>query len=130
MSSYNQVSLFIVCDGKNLVEGNICKHVMEPLDKIEGITEFSTSNGTNIVNASAKWKESDISQKVIEIKNIQGVVDVKVSKFVRINIKEYIQLSENISGNLKRDPIGQITQAEKDKDYYKALSYACSVFGD
>lgn len=123
-------SLSILCNREDSVKGDICKHVMESLENIEGLTGYSNTCGTNLVIASAKWKESDVSQKVIQIKNIHGVADVRVNKHVKVNIMEHIQLSEEISGTLMKDPIGEIMRAEKDKDYFKAFSYACSVFGN
>jgi hypothetical protein len=120
MSEHLEVSLHIICNEENPVNVNGCKQVMESLDKIGGMTGISIAHGTNVVRASAKWRESDIAQKVIEIKNIQYVVDVQVSRLFERNIMEPpLPISDKISGNLKKDPVGEITKAEKDNDYFK-----------
>ena len=67
---------------------------------------------------------------MIQIKNIQGIVDVKVSRlFKRSIVEPTVKISDKISGYLMNNPIGEITRAEKNKDYFKVSSYTCAIFG-
>jgi hypothetical protein len=45
-----------------------------------------------------------------------------------VNIKESLEISESVSWDIKRDALVQITRAKDAKDYYKAVSLACTVF--
>ena len=53
MSERLEVSLYIICYEKNLVEGTTCKETMKSLEKIEGMTGFSISNETNVITTSS-----------------------------------------------------------------------------
>jgi hypothetical protein len=51
-----------------------------------------------------------------------------VSKVIAMEIKETISVSDSLSWNIIKDPINELKKAEKDADYYKLLSYACTIF--
>jgi hypothetical protein len=43
-------------------------------------------------------------------------------------ISEGIILSDSVSWNLGKEPIGEVTRARDAKDYYKAISLPCTLF--
>ena len=44
------------------------------------------------------------------------------------NISESITVSDSVSWNLEKEPIGEVTRARDAKDYYKAISLSCTLF--
>jgi hypothetical protein len=58
------------------------------LDKIDGITARSFTKGTNSINASAEWEESEISRKIEEIQDIENVATLNYNKRVKKSILE------------------------------------------
>jgi hypothetical protein len=58
------------------------------LDKIDGITARSFTKGTNSINASAEWEESEISGKIEQIQNIGHVITLNYNKRVKRNTLE------------------------------------------
>jgi hypothetical protein len=52
----------------------------------------------------------------------------KKNKLAVRTINESIRLSDNVSWNLEKEPIGEVTRAKDAKDYYKAISLSCTLF--
>src|SRR5437764_9683853 len=102
-----EISLHIAIDG---TDQNVLKHILESLDETEGITARTFTRETNSINASAEWEESEISKKVEEIQKIDHVIDVKYNKHVTRCIEETLQLSDNVSFVVIKDPIGEINR--------------------
>lgn len=120
-----EISLYMTIDG---TDEDIPKLVLESLDKIDGINTRIFTRETNSINASAEWEESEITKKIEEIRNIDHVIDVNYNKHVTRLIPETLTLSENVSFVAIKDPVGEINRAQSEQDYFKAISYSCSVF--
>ena len=121
-----ELSLHIIVDD---TDEQILRRVLESLDKIDGITARSFTKGTNSINASAEWEESEISRKIEEIQNIENVTTLNYNKRVKRSILEpSVKVSDVISYTIIKDPIGEINRAQSEQDYFKAISYSCTVF--
>jgi hypothetical protein len=53
----------------------------------------------------------------------------KKTRLIARSLSDYVEVSDKLSWNLKKDPISEITRAKNVRDYYKALSLSCTVFG-
>lgn len=51
-----------------------------------------------------------------------------ISKIVTRELGEVIRVSDSPSWSIIKDPIKELTGAEEDGDYFKLVSYACTVF--
>ena len=73
--------------------------------------------------------------KIVEVANIERFSDHDIRhlscghsyKKVSREIVEVIPMSDSLSWTIIKDPINELTRAEKDGDYYKLFSYACTV---
>jgi hypothetical protein len=52
----------------------------------------------------------------------------KKYRFAVRNISESITVSDSVSWNLEKEPIGEVTRAGDAKDYYKAISCLAHYF--
>jgi hypothetical protein len=44
------------------------------------------------------------------------------------SVKENVGISDNASWLILKDPVAEIKKAVKDNDYFKTVTYACSIF--
>ena len=87
--------------------------------------------GQNAVEVSAKWHEYEFDSKIEEIQKIDNIKNIKIYKQNKLavrTISEGIILSDSVSWNLEKEPIGEVTRARDAKDYYKAISLSCTLF--
>jgi hypothetical protein len=59
------------------------------------------------------------------------VKDIIISKKNRLagrKIIDSITLLDNVSWNVDKEPIGEVTRSRDAKDYYKAISLSCTLF--
>jgi hypothetical protein len=122
---YIQVSFYILDD-------NVYRQIIESVNKIDGgIVSVIHPNVTNTIEVSAKWNESEFDNKIKEIQKIDNVKSIKIYKKNKLavrNIIESITLSESVSWNLEKEPVGEVTRARDTKDYYKGISLSCTLF--
>ncbi len=52
----------------------------------------------------------------------------KIVKRQKKQLGEVIRVSDSPSWSIIKDPINELTRAEEDGDYFKLVSYACTVF--
>jgi hypothetical protein len=65
MPDYIQVSLNILGD---VIDNNVYRQIIESVKRIDGgIISVIHPNGTNTVEVSAKWDESEFDNKIKEI---------------------------------------------------------------
>ena len=125
MPDYIQVSFYILDD-------NVYRQIIESVNKIDGgIVSVIHPNVTNTIEVSAKWNESEFDNKIKEIQKIDNVKSIKIYKKNKLavrNISESITVSDSVSWNLEKEPIGEVTRARDAKDYYKAISLSCTLF--
>jgi hypothetical protein len=75
------------------------------------------------------WENFEIDERIEEIRAIANVSEVTgVSRHFARRIEESIHLADQVSWEIKKDPLGEIVRANDAKDHYKALSLACTVF--
>ena len=129
MPDYIQVSFYILGD---VIDENVYRQIIGSVDKIDGgIFSIIHSNETNTVEVSAKWDESEFDNKIKEIQKIDNVKDIKIYKKNKLavrTINESITISDSVSWNLEKEPLGEVTRAKYAKDYYKAISLCCTLF--
>jgi hypothetical protein len=71
---------------------------------------------------------------IIEVRPYTDYVETILScghtpkKYARSIIEPSIQVSDNVLYNIIKDPIGEISRARSEKDYFKAITYSCTVF--
>lgn len=66
---------------------------------------------------------------VEKIRNIKNVIRVDYNKRVNRSILEpTVQVSDIVSYTIIKDPIGELNRAQAEQDYFKAISYSCTVF--
>ena len=127
MYEYLEISLYVLRDG---IDDQIYDRIIGEIKRIDrDIIKVTYTHGTNAIDVLAHWNESEVDERIGEMQRIANVKNVIVvhKKYVR-HIKEHIKISDNVSWNLEKDPIGEINRALEAKDYYKAISLACTVF--
>jgi hypothetical protein len=131
MSGYVEVSFIIVGD---VNDDDIYNQIIETVKRMDdnNIITITHTSGTNTVYASANWNKSEIDKKLEQIRNIANVKNVSIDKennFTPINIVENtIKISNHVSWDIVKDPINEINRAKDDGDYFKAITYSCTVF--
>jgi hypothetical protein len=79
--------------------------IIESLNGITGVTGYSHSKGTNIVNVVAKWKESELENKRKEVEVIPNVKYVNINrrgKNVSKTLIENVNISDDVIAAPKR----------------------------
>jgi hypothetical protein len=126
---YIQVSFYIL---GHVIDDNVYRQIIESVNKIDGgIVSVIHPNGTNTIEVSANWNESEFDNKIKEIQKIDNVKGIKIYKKNKLAVRtvsESITLSESVSWNLEKEPVGEVTRARDTKDYYKAISLSCTLF--
>jgi hypothetical protein len=126
--AYINVTFYILGD---VIDDQIYNHIIGALSKIDGIISTIHPQKTNTIEVSAKWKEPEFDKKIESIRKIANVKDIKIYKKNRLFIRSMIDnvtVSDNVSWNLKKEPIGEVTRAKDDREYYKAISLSCTLF--
>src|SRR6266496_5153907 len=67
-------------------------------------------------------------EEIGKIANVKAIRISKKNRLVVRNITDSMTCSDNVSWNLKKEPIGEVTRAKDDKEYYKAISLSCTLF--
>jgi hypothetical protein len=128
LTDYVKVSFSVIV--KN-VDQNVHSTIIESLIRIRGIRGANHTPLTNTINALAHWNEPEVEEKLEQIRSIANVQEVIVqssNKAVVRAQRENVNASENLSFEIVKDPIGEITRDKEAKDYFKAISYSCTVF--
>jgi LEA14-like dessication related protein len=93
-----------------LIDDNVYTQIIKSVNKIDGdIISVMHPNGTNTVEVSAKWDESEFDNKIKEIQKIDNVKDIRIYKKNKLavrTISESITLSDSVSWNLEKEPVG------------------------
>jgi hypothetical protein len=132
MSECVEVSFTII---GNVIDDDIYNQIMEAVKRIDdnNINTITHTSGTNTVYVSANWNESEVDEKMEGIRklpNIKLVVLSKKNKVIRRNnVEPIIKISDEVSWDIEKNPVDEITRAKDAKDYYKAISLSCTVFG-
>ena len=118
------------CVPSNVIDDQINSRIIDEIITISpNIIKLTHSQGTNAIDVSAVWEEFEIDRRIGDIRPIANVSDVLgVRKKFVVNIKESLKISESVSWDIKRDPVENINRAKDAKDYYTAISLACTVF--
>lgn len=74
--------------------------------------------------------------KTIEITNTEHFKDYDIdylacghnSKKITRTFVDNVSVSDSFSWTIIKEPLNELVRAEKDADYYKLLSYACTIF--
>ena len=107
-----------------------CEKIIESLGEL-GINESNFTVGTNHVYALANWNDAELSEKLKKIKEIPNVEYIEVSRAPKLivrSIVDNVPISERLSASILKDPIKEIKNAQDERDYFKALSYSCTIF--
>jgi hypothetical protein len=132
MSEYAEVSFTII---GNVIDDDIYNQIMEAVKRIDdnNINTITHTIGTNTVYVSANWNESEVDEKmegIRKLSNVKLVVLLKKNKVIRRNnVEPIIKISDEVSWDMEKNPVDEITRAKDAKDYYKAISLSCTVFG-
>jgi hypothetical protein len=124
-----EISFYIFGD---VISDSVYSQIMESLDEIDGIHILTHTYGTNTMYVSAKWKDFELDKKIEEIQkiaNVKGINIYKKTKLITRSLIDDVKVSDKISWKLNKDTISEITRAKNARDYYKALSLSCTVFG-
>jgi uncharacterized Zn finger protein (UPF0148 family) len=73
--------------------------------------------------------ECPVCTQRVELLKEEDQGDVKV-RFQRSITEAPVEIKDEVSWVKKMDPIGLVTRARDSKNYYEALSLACSFFQD
>jgi hypothetical protein len=128
LTDYVKVTFSVIA--KN-VDKNVHSTIIESLNKIGGMSDVNHTSGTNTINALAHWDESEVKEKLEQIRSIAGIQEVIVhsgNKAVVRAHREKVNVSDDLSFEFIKDPIGEVSRAKKDRDYFKAITYSCGVF--
>jgi hypothetical protein len=134
LTDYVKVSFSVIA--KN-VDENVHSTIAESLNRIQGIGGVNNTPGTNTINALAHWDESEVKEKLEQIRSIAGIQEVIVQEVivhssnkavVRAQLEDTNVSEHRPSFEIIKDPIGEVSRAKKDRDYFKAISYSCTVF--
>ena len=112
---YQQVSTIyleiLFCVPINVIDDQINSRIIDEIITISpNIIKLTHSQGTNAIDVSAVWEEFEIDRRSGDIRAIANVSDVLgVRKKFVVNIKESLKISDSVSWDIKRDPVGQIT---------------------
>src|SRR5688572_8190006 len=87
--------------------------------KIEGVLLTTHTRGTNIIRASAKWDNSDILNKISQIRNIPNIKDIAYTIDKYIGRIEF-DLSKTTFFTTE-ELIREGDRARIDKYYFKSL---------
>jgi hypothetical protein len=110
---------------------NVYHTIVESVRRIKGIDKVSWPSGTNTIEVSVHWLESEVEDRLQEIKCIADVENVFTNcknKSVHRTHHDKVDVFDVLSFEIIKDPIGEVNGAKKDKDYFKALTYTCAVF--
>jgi hypothetical protein len=129
LTDYVKVTFSVIAENIN---ENVHSTIIELLSRIGGISDVNPTSGTNTINALALWNESEVGEKLEEIRGFTGVQDViiqKSNKAIARALQENVNVSEHHpSFEIIKDPIGEVNRAKNNKDYFKAISFSCTVF--
>jgi len=65
MSEHFETFFYILGD---IIDDHIYSQIMESLDIIHGIDTITHTQGTNVINISARWNKSDFEKNIKKIK--------------------------------------------------------------
>lgn len=129
MSEYIDISLVIIGESTG---DDLYRRIMLEVSKADDtIVSMSHPIGTNTIEVSAYWNQSEFYEKIESIKTISGVKDIKIlnqRKAVQRHNIECIKISEEATWIKESEPLGVITRAKDSRNYYEALSLSCSYF--
>jgi nitrate reductase NapAB chaperone NapD len=75
-----KVFLTVFCDVRNQEDALIIpQKIMDSIYKMKGVESVSYTENSNVISVMALWNESEVSDKVEEIKSIPNVVNVTAS---------------------------------------------------
>jgi hypothetical protein len=95
MSEHLKVSFFILCDNNV----NYYPQIIESVNKIPGVISILNSQGTNVVEVSAEWIESEYDIRIKEMRKIAHVKEIKIlnkTRHVTRSLTEYVEVSERV----------------------------------
>jgi hypothetical protein len=98
MSEHVEVSFYTLGDIND--DDNSYIQIIESVNKIAGIISIGHTQGTNAVEVSAKWGESEYDTRVKEIRKIANVKEIKLlkkTKHVVRSLREHVEVSERIT---------------------------------
>jgi hypothetical protein len=102
MSEFLEVSFYILCHNND--NDNFCMRITESIGKIPGIISVRHIHGTNIVEASGNWTESEYYKRIAEIRNVANRREVKIVKKIRHVVRKIVdnvEISEKVSWKIK-----------------------------
>jgi hypothetical protein len=98
MSEQFEVSFYILCNTND--DDNFSMRIVESVKKIAGIVSVSHVHGTNKVEGSANWTESEYHKRIDEIKKIIGSREIRIVKKIRYAVRsvtDYVKVSDRVT---------------------------------
>jgi hypothetical protein len=109
VSKFVKVSINMFGDN---IDDHIYARIIQSLRKIDGgITSMNHSKGTNTIQVSAKWDESEFDNKMEAIRKIPNIKKLIVNKYksVEVGIRESIKISDNVAWKIKSETAQKVS---------------------
>jgi hypothetical protein len=79
MSEDLDVHLLVIIDNVDHYTEDHNTEIVKSLHTIDGLTTARYANGTNVIYVAANWKESELDNKIKEVKNTPNVKNVIIT---------------------------------------------------